>query len=363
MKVLYIVGNRPQFIKLAVLHHQMKNHSSVKECIIHTGQHFSADMSDIFFDELLIDIPTINLNINSLSHIAMIGGFLEFLEPEIRKQDPDLIIVFGDTNTTLAGALAGKKLNYPVAHVEAGIRTYQEDMPEESNRYLTDRMSLFNFCCTPLGMENLINEGFGTSIQSKLVLSGDIMLDAYQQYYEKFVNCTRVVDSLPVSKNNYVLSTIHRRQNTEANERLENIISALNEIHQEIKVVCPVHPNTLKKIEQCKVQPQFLTMSPLGYLDMQNLLHHSKYVITDSGGLQREAFFANKPLLILMDKPFWPEVIQNGCALNCDAQKEKIISVFAALKGLYKRNDISAFGNGIAAQTIANQLVSYFSQT
>jgi UDP-GlcNAc3NAcA epimerase len=362
MNVLYIVGNRPQFIKLAVLHEEMKKHKGVNERIVHTGQHFSAEMNAVFFDELSIDLPIVNLRIKGQSHVAMIGRILEALEKEILKNEPDCIVVFGDTNSTLAGAIAGKKLNIPVVHIEAGIRTCEEDMPEESNRYLTDRVSLFNFCCTQLGLQNLVREGYGVSsaIPSYSLLSGDLMLDAYHYYFKRFVSRPLLSETLNISRGAYVVSTIHRRQNIEDATSLINIISALNEIDKEYQVICPLHPNTKSKIENCPVKPQFTIVSPLGYLDMQSLLHNCSYVITDSGGVQREAFFANKPVLILMNKPFWPEILENGNALNCAAGKKEIISAFDQLKKQQKENNISVFGNGNAAQIITAELINYF---
>lgn len=362
MNVLYIVGNRPQFIKLAVLHEEMKKQEGVNESIVHTGQHFSAEMNDIFFDELLIDLPIVNLKIKELSDVAMIGRILEALEKEILNSKPDCIVVFGDTNSTLAGAIGGKKLNIPVVHIEAGIRTCEEDMPEESNRYLTDRVSLFNFCCTQSGLQNLIKEGYGISnvIPSYPLLSGDLMLDAYHYYFKRFVSRPLPSEALNISQEAYVVSTIHRRQNIEDATSLINIISALNEIHKEYKVICPLHPNTKNKIENCPVKPQFTIVPPLGYLNMQSLLHNCSYVITDSGGVQREAFFASKPVLILMDKPFWPEILENGNALNCSSDKKEITSAFEQLRKQKKKNDIAVFGNGNAAQIITAELINYF---
>ncbi|HWJ25074.1 MAG TPA: UDP-N-acetylglucosamine 2-epimerase (non-hydrolyzing) [Flavisolibacter sp.] len=363
MKILYIVGNRPQFVKLAVLHHHIKQYPFIKETVIHTGQHFTEEMSDVFFEELLIDLPIIDLEVNSLSHVAMLGKFLEMLEPAILQEHPDLIIVFGDTNTTLAGALAGKKLQIPVVHIESGIRTFEEHMPEESNRYITDRVSSLNFCCTQLGVENLKKEGYNSGmIDTKVILSGDIMLDAYYYFQNQFSNKSDLFDAHSLEKGDYIICTIHRRQNIDDPDTLKNIIFALNEINKQCKIIFPIHPNTRKKLLKYGLQVDFKLISPLGYLDMQNVLQHCKYVITDSGGLQREAFFANKPVLILMEKPFWPEVIESGNALCCSAVHSEILSTFQQLKMKKKDNDISVFGRGNAAEIITRELISRFSK-
>jgi UDP-GlcNAc3NAcA epimerase len=211
MHILYIVGNRPQFIKLAILHKQVKQYWFIKESVIHTGQHFSPDMSDIFFKDLTIEIPIINLSIHSVSHIAMIGSTMVALEVEIIKLKPDLIVVFGDTNATLAGALTGKKLNIPIIHIEAGIRTFVEEMPEETNRYLTDRIADVNFCCTYLGMEHLKKEGFGSNnISSTVVNSGDLMLDAYYYFKNLYNTHSKDLEDVPFEKDHFILSTIHK---------------------------------------------------------------------------------------------------------------------------------------------------------
>lgn len=356
MKILYIVGNRPQFIKLAVLHQEAKKNKDITESVIHTGQHFSDEMSAVFFNELGIDLPVTNLDIHSFSHATMIGKMIKKLEPAINSEHPDYVMVFGDTNTTLAGALTSKKLGIPVAHVEAGIRTWEEDMPEESNRYLTDRMSSFNFCCTQLNMENLRAEGYnGKQIRSEVVYSGDVMLDAFQLFSPLFSSRPLPPD-IHITNNLYILFTLHRRQNIEDVDTLRGIIEALNSIHAEIPVVCPIHPNTANVLKTKGIETNFITIPPVGYPEMQNLLNKSSYVITDSGGLQREAFFAKKPSLILMETPFWPEVIEHGCSVNCNGKPENILASFKRLKELKKDFNSSIFGDGNAAAIILQAL-------
>lgn len=361
MHILYIVGNRPQFIKLAVMHKKVKQYSFIKETIIHTGQHFSNNMSDIFFKDLTIELPIINLFIHSLSHVALIGKTMEALEVQIKKETTDFIVVFGDTNATLAGALTAKKMNIPLVHIEAGIRTFDENMPEESNRYLTDRLADLNFCCTYLGHENLIKEGFnGSQILSKIINSGDLMLDAFRYFENAHLELKSNLKDLGLVKQQYVLTTLHRRQNIENVEALSNIIAALNAIHKEIHVVCPLHPNTQNILNRHGQQCDFQTIPPQGYLQMQQLLSKSKYVITDSGGLQREAFFAQKPVLILMEQPFWPEIVAHGNATASPSKMEAIYKSFVNLQKMNRVNDVSIFGNGDAAKIIVEEMIAFY---
>jgi UDP-GlcNAc3NAcA epimerase len=360
MNVLYIVGNRPQFVKLAVLHMEMAKHAFIKESIIHTGQHYSEQMSDVFFRELAIDIPTINLNIHSLSHVALISQTMEALEKEIPKANPDVIVVFGDTNTTLAGALTGKKLGIPVAHIEAGIRTFDEAMPEESNRYLTDRMATINFCCTRLNERQLKKEGFMKEIPSNVVYSGDLMLDAYLHYKKRFTKSTKILEDNGFERKQYLLATIHRRQNIEHLDILQNVIRSLNRIHQQLPVVCPLHPNTKQVLEKNGIECEFKIIPPQGYFAMQTLLHNSALVITDSGGVQREAFFAKKPLAIIMERPFWPEVTNYGGAVHCSGEGDQLLKAFEKIKTVTIKNRTSVFGKGDAAKVITNELVRTF---
>lgn len=360
MNVLYIVGNRPQFVKLAVLHKEMVKHSFIKGSIIHTGQHFTEEMSDVFFRDLGIDLPTVNLNIHSLSHVTLIAKTMEALESEIPKTAPDVIIVFGDTNATLAGALTGKKLNIPVIHIEAGIRTFDEEMPEESNRYISDRIATINFCCTRLNERQMKKEGYMKAIPSKVIFSGDLMLDAYLHYQNRFAFSTKLLEGLGLKRKQYIVTTIHRRQNIEQLDVLKNIIDSLNRIHQQMPVVCPLHPNTKRIVEMHDLVCDFKIIPPQGYFDMQTLLHNCAYVITDSGGVQREAFFAKKPLAILMERPFWPEVTSYGGAVYCSGKGDQLLNAFEKIKTLTIKNRTTVFGKGNAAAIITQELIASF---
>jgi UDP-GlcNAc3NAcA epimerase len=360
MKIIHIVGNRPQFIKLALLQKalQAKNTENI---ILHTGQHFDANMSAVFFDELQIPPPSYSLDINNLSHNEMIGEMLLGIDPILNKEKPACVIVYGDTNTTLAGALAAKKRSIPVAHVEAGIRTMDEQMPEESNRYITDRISTLNFCCTYLGVENLEKEGFLSGrIHSGVYHSGDLMLDTSIFYKDVALKKEKKIGNLN-PEHPFVLATIHRAENTGNETNLKNIIAALNNIHHKTRVVFPMHPNTKMKIEQLKLKTEFTTCDALGYLDMLALVQKSQSVITDSGGLSREAFFFNKPTLVLMQNPFWPEIFIHGNCMRANAVTKEIETDYQKLLSSDKPFERTVFGEGHAAKNITDILLQYFS--
>jgi UDP-GlcNAc3NAcA epimerase len=361
VKLAYIVGNRPQFIKLAMLHRQVKNQSFLRETIIHTGQHFSDNMNGIFFRELGIAAPMKSLNINSLSHVSMIARMMEAIEGELLALRPDAVIVFGDTNTTLAGALTAKKTGIPVMHIEAGIRTGDDTMPEESNRYLTDRLSAINFCCTETGVENLRREGYTTGGDfPQVIFSGDIMFDAYLHHYSRYAQPAALPENLQAGNAGYLLATIHRKQNVDHPASLSEITAALNRINRDIPVICPLHPNTAAVMKRHGIVPAFNVTGPVGYIEMQRLLHSCTYVITDSGGLQREAFFAKKPALILMEKPFWPEVISYGSAISCKSNGKAILQSFEQLIKTPPFFTPAVFGSGNAAAVIVEKIIHYF---
>lgn len=360
MKLLYIVGNRPQFIKLAVLHHETRKHTGVHEAAIHTGQHFSDNMSSVFFDELQINMPVTNLYISSLPHAAMIGQMMVELEKDIGSQNPDFVVVFGDTNSTVAGALAAKKLSIPVVHIEAGIRTGDENMPEESNRYITDRVADINFCCTELNAENLSREGYGGFIPSKVVTAGDLMFDAYVKFAHLFQKRDIAFETGAELPAQFALFTLHRKQNVENPHVLQEIIGAVNAINKDIPVLFIIHPNTKNLLTNYNLTLEALTLPPQGYLNTQYLLQHCSYVITDSGGVQREAFFHRKPTLIIMENPFWPEVIQHGNAVNSPSNFKAIIAAFQTLKNNTKKFSNGVFGVGSAAEVIIRFLLKSY---
>lgn len=296
MKIVTIIGARPQFVKAAMVSKTIKDFSTeekpIIEIIVHTGQHFDKNMSDVFFEDMRIPEPNYNLEINSLSHGAMTGKMLEKIEEILLQENPDWVIVYGDTNSTLAGALAAKKLHIKVAHVEAGLRSYNIKMPEEINRIITDRISDILFCPTETAINNLKKEGFD-NINTEVVLSGDVMEDA-ALFYRELSKPPNV--EIPET---FILTTIHRAENTDNRERLTSIFKALNTIGEEVQIVLPLHPRTKSKLQQFKidVSENIFIIDPVGYLEMIYLLDNCELVITDSGGVQKRRIFSENPVL------------------------------------------------------------------
>lgn len=356
MNCIHIVGNRPQFIKLALLHQAISLHTPFQQKILHTGQHYDKTMSDVFFNELKIPAPDYQLKINRLPHHTQIGRMTEKIGNILATEKNSGVIIYGDTNTSLAGALAAKKNHLPIAHVEAGIRTGDERMPEESNRYLTDRLSDINFCPTTLCKKNLEEEGVP---DSKIAVTGDIMLDAWKHAWERIYNGA-VLEKVP--PHHYVVATIHREENNESPARLQSIVEALNEIRKTIPVIMPCHPKTKKKIKELGIKIHFQLQGPCSYLQMVRLLDHAAYVITDSGGFCREAFFSGKPSLVIMDRPFWPEIIEQQQCLQTAATRQAILDNFQLLQKVPIKYDETIFGQGDAAKRMATILAQEWSQ-
>ncbi len=350
MKICTVIGARPQFIKAATISREILKYKNIEEIIIHTGQHFDTNMSDIFFDQMEIPRPNYNLEINSMSHGAMTGKMLEKIEEILIKEKPDIVLVYGDTNTTLAGALAAKKIHIKVAHIEAGLRSFNMNMPEEINRILTDRISDILFCPTDTAIDNLRKEGY-KNINCKIVKSGDVMQDAAIYYSNKEQKPTINVP------NDFILATIHRAENTDNIDRLTNILDVLNEIASDKMVILPLHPRTTNIIKQSDFNTEKLTIiEPVGYLEMVYLLNRCKLVMTDSGGLQKEAFFFNKPCLTMRDETEWLELVEEGFNTLVGADKTRIIDAYN--KQNYDINyDIDLYGNGQASANIINNLV------
>jgi UDP-GlcNAc3NAcA epimerase len=355
LKILTIVGARPQFIKAATISRVVASRSDIKEVIVHTGQHFDKNMSNIFFEEMQIPKPDYNLHIASLSHGAMTGRMLEETEKIILAEKPDWVIVYGDTNSTLAGALAASKLHIRIAHVEAGLRSYNMKMPEEQNRILTDRISSVLFCPSATAEENLkaeYYENFGIQIFN----SGDVMYDASMFYYERAIKPVWF-DALNIN-DGFALATVHRAENTDHPKRLREIVLALNEIHRDKPVILPLHPRTKKMIESLDVDLNVYAFNPVGYLEMVYLLKHCEYVLSDSGGVQKEAYFFRKRCIILRDETEWTELIEHGANQLVGAVKVDILSAVAKLT-----DDVDFarefYGDGTAANKIVNYLHDY----
>jgi len=385
MKIVTIIGARPQFIKAAPVslaiaeHNRFTPHTShLTEIIIHTGQHFDADMSDVFFKELNIPRPDYNLGINSASHGAMTGRMLEKIEEILIKEKPGWVLVYGDTNSTLAGALAAVKLHIPVAHVEAGLRSFNREMPEEHNRVLTDHCTDVLFCPTKTAVNNLRNEGFTNIVNDgKLVESiepslfaphaspltlnvGDTMYDAVLQFSEIAQRQSTILEDLGIKPKEYLLATVHRPYNTDISENLQNILSAFLEINEPI--IFPVHPRT-RKILDTKFSPPLTPypslkiIGPVAYLDMLILEQNAKVILTDSGGMQKEAYFFGVPCVTMRTETEWTETVEAGWNVVVGAGREKIVEAVRSLKTGNHRPKL--YGDGRAAEKIVNYLTAY----
>jgi len=350
MKILTILGARPQFIKAGTVSREIAKYTEIEEVIVHTGQHYDANMSDVFFDEMQIPKPNYFLDINGLGHGAMTGYMLVKIEEVLLKEKPDYVMVYGDTNSTLAGALAAAKLHIKVVHVEAGLRSFNMKMPEEINRILTDRISNILFCPTQSAIDNLVSEGY-ENMDIKIVKNGDVMQDGAIFYKDLALKPNCKIEET------YILATVHRAENTDDPNRLSDIFNALHEIAKETQVILPLHPRTKKIIESLELSVENLTIiEPVGYLEMVWLIDNCESVMTDSGGLQKEAFFFRKPCITLRDQTEWVELVNNGFNVLVGANKSKIL--FAYENNEFNKNfDINLYGNGQASKKIVLELL------
>jgi len=353
MSIITIVGARPQFVKAGTVSRALRS-AGLKEVIVHTGQHFDYNMSQVFFDDMEIPKPDYNLEIHSLSHGAMTGRMLEAIEKVLVTEKPKVVLVYGDTNSTLAGALAAQKLGIPVAHVEAGLRSFNMAMPEETNRILTDRISTYLFCPTQVAVNNLKAEGFD-NFGCNIHIVGDVMLDAALYYGERSAQKSKIVRVLNLDPN-FVLATMHRQENTDSPENLKGIIDALNTIHDERQVVVPLHPRAKKIIEGSGLKVNFTTVPPVGYFDMIELLKHCALVITDSGGLQKEAFFFKKGCVTLRAETEWTELVEGGFNILAGANPSQILTSYNQIMNKYQNFSVNLYGIGDASSRIADVL-------
>ena len=310
-RVVTIIGARPQFIKASTLSREIKNHDVFEEIVIHTGQHFDKNMSDIFFDELKISKPKYNFDINSCSHGKMTGQMLIAIEEVFLNEKPDLVLVYGDTNSTLAGAIAASKLNIPLAHVEAGLRSFNRKMPEEINRLLTDHLSKFLFCPTKQALKNLKIEGITNGVYH----TGDIMYDATifaKDYINK--NFKKLNNKFKIRKNEFGLMTIHRQESVNNKIQFSKLFDYADKFSKKnnIKILFPVHPRTKDLIKEYMLKSNFSFLDPLSYFEIQYLLSNAFVVLTDSGGLQKEAYFHKVPCVTFRSETEWVETIKNG---------------------------------------------------
>ena len=356
MKVVTIVGARPQFVKAAAVSRVLKSHASIDEIILHTGQHYDDSMSEVFFREMEIPKPFINLEIKSSLHGEMTAQMLTGIEKVLIDKRPDAVLVYGDTNSTLAGALAAAKLQIKLVHVEAGLRSFNMAMPEEINRILTDRISNLLCCPTDQAMMNLNNEGFD-KLNLNVVKTGDVMQDAAIYYSQKSTENSTILKQLTLDR--FVLCTLHRQENTNDKLRLRNIVQAINEINAVVPVVLPLHPRTRKILAEEGLLPECIIIDPVGYFDMIELIKNSSLVMTDSGGLQKEAYFFSRFCITLRDETEWTELVENGFNYLVGADKEKIVTI--ALKYLDQKltSSIDLYGKGYASENIVNAILKY----
>jgi UDP-GlcNAc3NAcA epimerase len=366
VKILTIVGARPQFVKAAALSRiiKYKYTDRIEEVMVHTGQHFDNNMSKIFFDELEIPPPKYNLEISNLIHGAMTGRMIEEIEKVIIKERPDWVVVFGDTNSTLAAALAATKHQILLAHIEAGLRSFNMTMPEEVNRVITDRVSNILFCPTTIAVKNLEREGYpfvmANGEKQKINFVGDIMYDA-TLYFRSASPSKFSVEQLGLIKQHYILCTIHRAENADNVFNLRNILLALQEINKKIQVVLPLHPRTRKMIQE-NTMLNFLkdlkVLEPLSYLQMQRLEMDAKLIITDSGGVQKEAYFHSVPCLTIRKETEWIETIKSGWNFLSGTSPDEIIAGFTR-QLLAKKKPIADYGDGFAATKILESIMSF----
>jgi UDP-GlcNAc3NAcA epimerase len=364
-----VVGARPQFIKAAVVSRLIRSgqyQEKIRECLVHTGQHYDDNMSAVFFREMEIPEPDINLQIGSGTHGAMTGAMLARLEKVMMEQKPDVVLVYGDTNSTLAGALAASKLHIPVVHVEAGLRSFMMAMPEEQNRIIADKLSTVLFCPTEAAIHNLVHEGIQfaqpalpSADQKAVFLSGDVMLDASLYYRQKqeAMPLSSVLASL-VEKPFY-LATLHRAENTDDPARLAAIVKTLNEFNA-VPAILPLHPRTRKILSQQRLElaAHIHAIDPVGYFDMLALEDRCQFVVTDSGGVQKEAYFFGKPCITLRDSTEWIELVQHGWNTLVGANTKKIL---AALKSMPRYGEsVQLYGDGHASEFIVQTLLNIF---
>ena len=387
MKLVTIIGARPQIIKAAALSRAIKTHYAdrIQEIIVHTGQHYDDNMSQVFFDELGIPHPDYNLHVGSASHGVQTARMTEGIEEILLKEKPDFIVLYGDTNSTLAGAVAAAKIHIPVVHIEAGLRSFNKAMPEEINRIVCDHCSTLLFTPTKAGLENLKREGFpidesGVSTGStaaaptidnpKVFHCGDIMYDNSLHFANIAEEKTDIIQRLKLNEKPFILATIHRDSNTDHPERLSAIFRALVQLSKETQVVLPLHPRTAKlmkanldeslqkQISSCQ---NIQILPPISFLEMIALERHAQLVMTDSGGVQKEAYFFKKPGIILRPETEWVEIVETGNAILADADQTSIMQAWQHFKDNPPTTFPEIFGDGHAAEFMLDKMLQIFS--
>lgn len=356
MKILTIVGARPQFIKAAAVSRAIGSNTSMNEVILHTGQHYDDSMSEVFFREMEIPKPIFNLEIRASLHGEMTAQMLTGIEQAIISEKPDAVLVYGDTNSTLAGALAAAKLNIKLIHVEAGLRSFNMAMPEEINRIVTDRISNLLCCPTDHAIANLKSEGFDR-MNIAIVKTGDVMQDAAMYYSQRSSKYSTIINDLGLDK--YILCTLHRQENTNDPKRLNEIVSAINFINARTPIVLPLHPRTKKTFEALGIIPECKIIPPVGYFDMIELIKGSALIMTDSGGLQKEAYFFSKNCVTLRDETEWVELVENGFNILAGADSKKIISCVEKYLQKDFMSGTELYGGGHASEKIVAAIEKY----
>ena len=379
MKIITIIGARPQIIKAAAISRAIHTHfkDQITELIVHTGQHYDDNMSAIFFTEMGIPEADYNLSVGSGNHGAQTAKMMEGIETILLKERPDALLVYGDTNSTLAGALAAAKIHIPVVHIEAGLRSYNKSMPEEINRITCDHCSTLLFSPTQQGIENLIKEGFSKAIHTKATVdrplifkTGDIMFDNSMFFSNIAKEKVGIVEQLELTKEAFILCTIHRDSNTDNTENLNQIIRGLLQIQRvsNQSIVLPLHPRTRKKMtellnpsvaKELSDNSKIHVIDPAGFLDMISLESNCSLVITDSGGVQKEAFFFQKPCVILREQTEWVEIVENGNALLVGSSEEKLIEAYHQLTTKKDYTYPPFFGDGHASEEICRLMLEH----
>lgn len=380
IKIVTIIGARPQIIKAAALSRAINKHfsNSITEVIVHTGQHYDANMSQVFFDELGIPAPHHNLNTGSGSHGKQTASMISGIEEILINEKPAAIVLYGDTNSTLAGAIAASKIHVPVVHIEAGLRSFNKAMPEEVNRILCDHVSTLLFSPTATGFENLVKEGFDPDANApfsadhpKIYHCGDVMYDNSLYFSAIAEEKTDVFERLNLTKGRFILATIHRNNNTDEPPRLNALFKSLNDISLQhgLDVVLPLHPRTSKLLEtnlskeiykNVKANPRFKITEPASFLEMVALEKNCRLVMTDSGGVQKEAFYFKKPCIILRPETEWVELVNCGAAIVADADETRIKKAFEDLIGKTGLVFPDLYGDGKAAEFICGEMIKCF---
>lgn len=378
IKLITIIGARPQIIKAAALSRAIGKHFSgqIEEAIVHTGQHYDEKMSQLFFDELDIPKPKYNLNVGSSSHGRQTAAMIQQIEDILLKERPHGIVLYGDTNSTLAGALAASKIHLPIIHIEAGLRSFNKSMPEEINRIMCDHVSTLLFSPTRTGFSNLIREGFKSenigpySIDNpKILHCGDVMLDNSIYFSEIADIKTDILRENSLERGNYLLATMHRADNTEEASRFKSIFRALNSISKDndIDLVMPLHPKTASLLDK-KLDSELLAevrsnkkmkiVPPVSFLEMVSLEKNAKMILTDSGGVQKEAYFFEKPCVVLRSETEWIELVESGNAIIADADEKRIIDAFNILSSRSNLSYPPIFGDGKASEFICREIMA-----